>query len=188
MERQGLYTAPRVAGGLLITCFLVFMVGGVLFWARNGMAGQPAPSFAYLALERGFVMAAAVITAIGLLLFAIVVGGANGDAFLAARLAAITYAIATALLLVGEAGLLRSGHFPYGLIVAYVVLAFLAQAALGGILIRTGFLPAWIGWAAIGWNIAWLVALAILSPGDIYFPVLHHTIPLLIGIALLRRG
>ena len=84
--------------------------------------------------------------------------------------------------------MLRSGQFPYGLIVAYVVLAFLAQAALGVILLRAGFLPAWIGWAAIAWNVAWLVVLPILTPSDIYFPVLHHVIPLLVGIILLRRG
>jgi hypothetical protein len=187
MESQSIYTTPRIAGVLLISCFFVFMVGGLMFWARNGMAGQPAPNFAYLALERGFVMAAAVVTAIGLLLFAAIVGEAHG-ALLPARLAAATYAVATALLLVGELGMLRSGRFPYAPIVAYVVLAFLAQAALGGILLRTGFLPSSIAWAAIAWNIAWLVVLPILTPSDIYFPVLHHVIPLLVGIALLRRG
>ena len=109
-------------------------------------------------------------------------------ALLPARLAAATYAVGTALLLLGEARLLRSGHFLYGLIVAYVVLAFLTQAVLGAILLRAGFLPSWIGWAAIAWNIAWLVILASLTPGNIYYPVLHHVIPLLIGIALLRRG
>jgi hypothetical protein len=188
MEGQSISTIPRLAGTLLTACFFVFLVGGAMFWARNGMAGYPAPNFAYLVLERGFVMAAAVITAVGLLLFAALIGGEHGDALLPARLAAATYAVGTALLLVGELGMLRSGRFPYALIVAYVVSAFLAQAAIGAIFLRTGFLPAWIGWAAIGWNVAWLVALPLLSPGDIYFPVLHHTIPLVIGIALLRRG
>jgi hypothetical protein len=42
-------------------------------------------------------------------------------------------------------------------------------------------------WAAVAWNLGWLVALPILSPGDLYFPVLHHPVPLLVGIALLRR-
>lgn len=188
VEGQSIYTTPRMVGVLLTACFVVFLVGGVMFWARNGMAGQPAPNFTYLALERGFIMAAAVITAIGLLLFASLVGEARGDALLPARLAAATYIAGTILLLVGELGMLRSWRFTYGLIVAYVVLAFLAQAALGGILLRTGFLPAWIGWTAIAWNIGWLVVLAVVSPGDIYFPVLHHVIPLMIGIALLRRG
>jgi hypothetical protein len=39
----------------------------------------------------------------------------------------------------------------------------------------------------VAWNLGWLVALPILSPGDLYFPVLHHPVPLLVGIALLRR-
>jgi hypothetical protein len=188
MESQGIYTTPRIAGVLLISCFFVFLIGGVMFWARNGMAGRPAPNFAYFAVERGFVMAAAVITAVGLLLFAALVGDMQGAALLPARLVAATYAAATALLLVAEMGMLRSGRFPNALIVAYVVLAFLTQAAFGGILLRTGFLPSWIGWAAIAWNIAWLVALPLLTPRDIYFPVLHHVIPLVIGLALLRRG
>ncbi len=69
-----------------------------------------------------------------------------------------------------------------------MVLAFLAQAAFGALLVRTRFLPAWIGRAAIAWNVGWLVVLPIITSGDIYFPVLHHPIPLLVGIALLRRG
>lgn len=188
MEHQGIATSPRPAGALLAASFFVFLVGGLLFWARNGMDDQPAPSFAYLALERGSIMAAAVVTAIGLLLLAPLVGGARADTLLPARLVAATYAAATALLLVAELNLLRGGRFPYPLVVAYVVPAFLAQAALGAILLRAGFLPAWLGRTAIGWNLGWLVALALLTPGNIYFPVLHHTIPLVIGIALLRRG
>jgi hypothetical protein len=31
----------------------------------------------------------------------------------------------------------------------------------------------------------WLVALPVFTPRDVYFPVLHHAAPLLIGIALL---
>lgn len=188
MESQGIYTTPRIAGVLLISCFFVFLIGGVMFWVRNGMAGQPAPNFAYLALERGVIVAAAVITAIGLLLLAMVVGDAHPDALLPARLVAATYAVAVVLLLVAEVGMLRGGHFPYALVVAYVVLAFLTQVVFGVILLRTGLLPAWMGWTAIIWNIAWLVALPVLTPGDIYFPVLHHLFPLLVGIALLRRG
>lgn len=73
----------------------------------------------------------------------------------------------------------------YILMVVYVVIAFLAQAGLGGALLQSGLLPAGIGWAAMLWNLAWLVALPLFSPRDIYFPVLHHVAPLLIGIALL---
>lgn len=188
MESQGMLNTQRAAGTLLALSFVAYMVGVVMFTARDGTSGQPAPSFAYLALERGFVMAAVVVTALGLAALAAVLVGANGDALLPARLATATYAIAAVVLLIGEASELRSGRSPYALIVAYVVLAFLAQAAFGGILLRAGLLPAWIDWAAIVWNLEWLVVLPIITPGDIYFPVLHHPIPLLVGIALLRRG
>jgi hypothetical protein len=188
MENQTMLNTQRVTGASLALSFFVFLVGGLLFAARNGMAGHPAPNFAYLALERGFVMAAAVIAALGLALLATTVGQVHATAILPVRVAAAVYAVGVILLLVGELRTLHSGRFPYALIVAYVVLAFLTQAAFGVILLRTGFLPAWIGWVALSWNIAWLILLLILTPGNIYFPVLHHMIPLIVGISLLRRG
>ncbi len=188
MESQDMLNTRRVAGTLLALSFVVCMVGVVMFSARDGTTGQPAPSFAYFAVERGLFVGAVVIAALGLAALAAILGGANGDALVPARLATVTYAIATVVLLIGEASGLRSEHPPYAVIVAYVVLAFLAQAAFGALLVRTGFLPGWIGWAAVVWNLGWLVVLPIITPGDIYFPVLHHPIPLLVGIALLRRG
>ena len=188
MESQGMLNTQRAAGTLLALSFVACMVGVVMFTARDGTSGQPAPSFAYLALERGLFMGAVVITALGLAALSAILSGAHGDALVPARLATVIYAIATVLLLIGEASGLRSERPPYALIVAYVVLAFLAQAAFGALLVRTRFLPAWIGWATVVWNLGWLVVLPIITPGDIYFPVLHHPIPLLVGIALLRRG
>ncbi|MCC6630001.1 MAG: hypothetical protein IT340_21700 [Chloroflexi bacterium] len=187
MESQGAITITRIAGALLASSFVIFVPGGLMFAARNGMAGQPAPTVAYFVLERGFVMAAVVVTALGLAALAALVGAAQADALVPAWLAAATYAVASVLVLVSEAALVRGGRFPDGLIIAYVILAFFAQAAFGAILLWTGFLPAWIGWVAIAWNIAWPVLLPILTPRDIYFPVLHHVIPLVIGIALLWR-
>jgi hypothetical protein len=76
----------------------------------------------------------------------------------------------------------------YPVIVVAVVLAFLGQAALGGGLLQARLLAPWIGWATILWNLAWLVPLLLFTPRDIYYPVLHHAMPLLIGGALLRRS
>ena len=188
MDSQVAINAHRVTGALLTLSFVVFLVGGIMFAARNGMAGNPAPTFAYFVVERGFVAAAAVVAAIGLWLLATILSEARGDALAPARLAAAVYAIATALLVVGEASRLQQDRYLHAPVVAYVILAFLTQATLGVILVRTGFLPAWIGWAAIVWNLAWLVVLPLASPRDIFFPVLHHFLPLLAGIALLRRG
>ena len=70
-------------------------------------------------------------------------------------------------------------------VVLYVVVAFLAQAAIGAALIQSELLAGWVGWFTIIWNLAWLAALPIVSPSDIYYPVLHHVAPLIIGIALL---
>jgi hypothetical protein len=46
-------------------------------------------------------------------------------------------------------------------------------------------LAAWLGWVTILWNLVWLVVLPVITPRDIYYPVLHHFAPLLIGTALL---
>ena len=43
----------------------------------------------------------------------------------------------------------------------------------------------WIGWLTILWNIAWLIVLPLISRRDMYYPMLHYVMPLVIGIALL---
>jgi hypothetical protein len=37
------------------------------------------------------------------------------------------------------------------------------------------------------WNVAFLVVLPLTSPRDMYYPILHHVVPLLIGMALLLK-
>jgi peptidoglycan/LPS O-acetylase OafA/YrhL len=80
------------------------------------------------------------------------------------------------------------GDTVHGLWTMYVVIAFLAQASIGGALLRSRMVATWIAWATILWSMGWLLILPAISPGDIYFPVLHHLAPLVIGIALLRRS
>lgn len=74
----------------------------------------------------------------------------------------------------------------YPTFVAYVMFAFLGQALIGLALALRQLVRAWVGWLAAAWNFGWLVALLIWSPGDVYFPVLHLLMPIVIGIALLR--
>ncbi|MBI5034048.1 MAG: hypothetical protein HZB51_26295 [Chloroflexi bacterium] len=73
-------------------------------------------------------------------------------------------------------------------LVVYVVLAFLSQAVIGGALLQAGWVAGWLGWLTIVWNIAWLIVLPLITPRDIYFPVLHYFLPLLIGIALVWKA
>jgi hypothetical protein len=47
--------------------------------------------------------------------------------------------------------------------------------------------PAWIGWAAVVWNLACPAVLPIVSPGDPYYPILY-AIPLLMISIPLNRG
>jgi uncharacterized membrane protein YkvI len=86
---------------------------------------------------------------------------------------------------VAEAMPLPRDQPSYPLIVIYVGLAFISQAAVGGALLQSHMLPTWVGWITIVWNIGWLVALPMVSPDDLYYPILHHVMPLLIGIMLL---
>ncbi len=56
---------------------------------------------------------------------------------------------------------------------------------MGVALLTAGFLPVWVGWLAIGWNLVWLIVLPFATPRDIYIPVLHHFVPLVVGVLLL---
>ena len=75
----------------------------------------------------------------------------------------------------------------YPMIVVYVTLAFVSQAAIGCALAMSDLVPRWIGWATAVWNVAWLAFLVLATPWDVYFPVLHLIMPVFIGVALILR-
>jgi len=149
--------SQRAAGALMVVAIIPLALGVFLFLSRNGVQGGAPRSTALFVWERGSILAAVVLTTLGLALFE-----------------AVLY----------ETG----GRVLARVIVVFVVLAFLGQAAIGGALLQSNLLPAWIGWTTVVWNVALLVVLPIVTPGDIYFPVQHHLMPLLIGISLLWRG
>lgn len=74
----------------------------------------------------------------------------------------------------------------YAQIVTWIVLAFLAQAVFGVVLVSTTLVPSWAGWSTIVWNAGAFAVLAAFSPRDMYYPFVHFVAPVLIGIALLR--
>jgi hypothetical protein len=185
MERPIWLSEQQLAGGLLILSGLVFTVGGLLYAGRAIWKWPAAETAAYLTWERGFVLASILVNVLGLVLLEGLLRAA-GDPFVA-RLGLVLYTVGAAVGVVAETGFLSRHEWVYAQVVVYVVLAFLAQAAFGGALLLTGFLPAWVGWATIGWNLAWLVVLPVVSPRDIYFPALHYAAPLLMGIGLLGK-
>jgi hypothetical protein len=70
------------------------------------------------------------------------------------------------------------------LFVIYTILAFSALAAYGAAVLSTGVLPHWVGWLAIVYGPAWLGWFAFTGDAP---PLLHHLMPLVIGILLLLR-
>lgn len=180
----------RVSGILLIVSFLLHLLGVFMF--------SSSPLFtetrAYVNWERGLLMAAFVIAALGVSLLEIVLREVNVPVVVPvlARLGATafligaTVAIVTeAIALVGETGRMSGQGATAALVVVMVVMLFAAEAMLGWALARSGIVPAWVGWTVVAWNIGWFLVVLIFSPGDLYYPLLHF-IPLLpIGITAL---
>jgi hypothetical protein len=180
------FSERRVAAILLISCWVVFMAAGILYTGRAIWKWPAGQTQTHLVWERGFVIAAALINLMGFVVLESLLRSA-GDAVIG-RLALSVTVVATAVLLAAEGAYLGSRSWEYPQIIIYVVLAFLAQAAFGFALLRTGIVPGWAGWVTAAWNLGWLVILPFASPKDIYFPALHHAAPLLIGIVLLLVG
>jgi hypothetical protein len=187
MHHHPFWRVERAAGLFLVLGFVANFAGVVMFQVRDGTSGNPPPSFAYYSWERGLFMGAVVLAAIGFVLLEEHLHTSDGRVL--ARIGATTYVFAGILGVVAEAlDLSGTGRGFYPLIVVHVVLGFLGQAAIGGALRQARFLAPWISWATIVWNLAWLVVLPMITPHDIYFPILHGLMPLLIGVALLRRA
>lgn len=184
MPEQAYWSASRVAGGSLALAVVPLAVGIALFIGRGGLQGRAQRTPGLFILERGSTVSAVVLTALGFIVLETIFQGSPGRT--AARIGAMAYFFGAVLLAAAEAmSLAQSGTVTYPLIVIYVALALLGQAAVGAAIVQSGLLPAWIGWTTIVWNLSWLIILPLATPADVYFPVLHHLMPLLIGVSLL---
>jgi len=179
------WSLERAAGLFLVLTVVATGPGFAMFWLRRGHRGGPPRSRAHWVFERSSILSGVVLIAIGFMLLE----GAlqNTDGRVLANIGATAYLFGGVLLVAGEALSLTLGNEKlYPVIVIYVVMAFLAQAVIGGALIQSGLVAGSIGWITILWNIAWLIVLSLISRRDMYFPILHYLMPLVIGIALLR--
>jgi hypothetical protein len=79
------------------------------------------------------------------------------------------------------------GAEPYALIVVAVLLLFGAETLHSAAVLASRLVRAWVGWAAIVWNVTPAI-LPILSPGDPYYPILHAIPLLMISIPLTQLG
>lgn len=186
MVGKAVLSEQVVTGWLLIISFIIFLPAGLLYTGRAIWKWPSAQSQAYLFWERGLVMAAFLVAAMGLVLLDRLLEAA-GDRILS-PIGMTIFLIGTVLVLAAETFSLSRQEWIYAPIVAFVILAFVGQGIFGAALLRTGFLTGWVGWAAILWNLAWLIILPIARPKDMYYPWLHYVAPLIIGIALLIKG
>ena len=186
MTDQSFWTFRSVTGIFLVVGFVANLAGVLMFLFRGGLQGAAPPNAGYFALERSFLMTSVVLTAIGLVLLEGCLQNTNGQ--ILARVGATAYMFGGIFIVMVEAlSLSQVSVNTYSLVVIYVVLALLAQAVIGAALLQSGLLPAWVGWVAVLWNVAFLVILPATSPRDMYYPIVHHVIPLVIGIALLWK-
>jgi hypothetical protein len=182
---QGL-SERTMAASLLILCYGVFSVGGVLFTGRHFFKWPAAETSVFMRWERGFVIAGTLAVLLGLAMLEDMLHAA-GNPFLA-RLGLVTYLFGAVLQVAAETTFLSSGEWNYPQIVLYVILAFLAQAAFGAALLQTGLVASWAGWATVIWNLGLLLMMLVVRPREFYLPVLHLIAPLIIGIALVAGG
>lgn len=176
----------RIAGLCLILSNLAIFPGLIMFWMRAGHRGGKPPSRAYYVWERGLILAGIIPAVIGFLILQQSLQ--NTDGGMLARIGALVFLIAGILGIIGESLHIKQDYRKsYPVIVIYVVLAFLAQAAIGGALLQVGWVASWLGALTVVWNIGWLIVLPLITPHDIYFPVLHYFLPLLLGVALVWR-
>src|SRR5688500_18832387 len=109
-----------------------------MFWFRDGVSGRMPPRPAYYTCERSFILAAVVLTTVGIVLLA--EHPNMCDRRVLTRTGTTAYLVPGVLGVLYEAIELTGTQNLYPLIVVYVVLAFLAQAAIGGGLRQAGML------------------------------------------------
>jgi hypothetical protein len=110
---------------------------------------------------------------------------AEAGASILGRLGTVAFPMAASVALVMEAFNI-TGAEPYALIVVAVLLLFGAEVLLSAAVLASRLVPAWVGWTALIWNLAWPTILPIVSPGGPYYPTLHAIPLLMISIPLIQ--
>ena len=185
MDRK-LSSEFRLTGKLLIFSSVIFFVAAMMFTIRFLWELPIGRTPSFFLWERTFVIAALLATLLSFTKFRKVLEAAGDD--ILASMALVLFLVAVVLAVVAETLSFPRDNIAYPPIVAYVILSFLGQAIFGVAILCTGLLPGWVGWVAVIWNLATLVFLIIARPQDMYYPWLHYIAPLLMGIALLRKG
>ena len=176
----------RRVGMALIVGFLPFLVGALLYVTRD-MSNPSNVLTTRVLTERIFLITGVVLTGLALLMLARAMHATRSKGWLwvGALLYLVGGAVIVAAELVGISDLVIIGTSVRSMQSTYERLAFISQALIGFGLIRSERVSAAIGWATVIWNLVFLAV--VLIGGTLYIPALHHTMPLVIGISLLRN-
>lgn len=170
-----------MVAAIYIFAFVPVLAGGVMFMGRKQLGWAAAQTRRYLYWERSLWIGAMVLLAAGSSLFAELLQ-AHGENMLS-RLGQTGILLGVVVIVVAEAYALDTQAWASYMVRLAVVLLFVAQAIFGGSMLRVAWLPSWIGWATILWNLGSLAALA--RAKDPYFPAIHFIMPLVIGVLLI---
>ena len=174
---------PRRVSGLLLLIAFILNLGAVVMYAAGTEYGWVVETPTYHAWERALLMSSYVAAALGTAVLEPAL--AEAGAAILGRLAAIAFPMAASVALVMEAVTIN-GPEQYALIVVSMLLLFGAELLLGAAVLVSRLVPAWVGWAAVAWNVAWPVILSIVSPGDPSYPILHAIPLLMISVPLIQ--
>lgn len=211
---QTFWNDKRIAGSLLAASFLILLLALIIWITsgaiRGFLASQGQGSLAqmapYVNITRLLIlsfMVAWIVQLLGFGLLTRLLLRAGGPQL--AVLAFTLILVATILAIVNLAFRMniqlwaaqetaRTGSLPavYELLRAWPSSLFdiaerayyLAVAGIGLGILRTGLLARWVGWAAIGWNLLWLIG----SLGGGTPDAMPLVMPVVIGIVLLLGG
>jgi hypothetical protein len=153
MTNHGSLSISRAAAIFFILGALACVLGAVMYVQGSGSfeRGQT-----FHAWERGFFIAAVILTAIGFLLLEDIFHASNGRAL--ARIGASGYFFAAVLLVSGEVLAFTLGWEKASVLIPiYVVMAYLAEASVGGALLQSRIMaPGLDGQPSFGtWHGCW---------------------------------
>ena len=142
----------RQVGSLLLLAAFGLNLGGVVLYSAGTEFGWVNESPPYHAWERALFMGSFIAAALGVSILAPALSEAG--AAILSRLATTAFPMAVAVALVMEALEFAQPGAPPALVVTAVLLLFGAGALLGGALVASRLVPAWIGWTTLVWNVA----------------------------------
>ncbi|MBI1281526.1 MAG: hypothetical protein GC179_25595 [Anaerolineaceae bacterium] len=184
LARQGI-SERTAAVSLFVLSFMVFMVAGILFTGRAMSKWNIQNLARYVIWERALVIVSTVTTSLGLVLLNDILT-IGGDKFLG-LLGTTAYLLGAVQVVSAETAFISKSEWNYPQVIVYVILALLGQTAIGVAMLQTGFAAAWVGWLTVIWNVLFLIIFIVLRPRDVYYPVIHFFVPLLIGLILAVR-